>query len=149
MGADGKISRTVRGLDTGHKIWSGHERENHGQAEICSPLRLTFRRVLKRVAAHAILVSMTSTKKNLTGRWPLQDAKAHFSELVRRVRSDGPQLVTVHGRDEVVVVAVEEFRRLKGDRTGAALIAALQESPYRDIDLEPRRERLPVRDVKL
>jgi prevent-host-death family protein len=92
---------------------------------------------------------MTSTKKNLTGRWPLQDAKAHFSELVRRVRSDGPQLVTVHGRDEVVVVAVEEFRRLKGDRTGAALIAALQESPYRDIDLEPRRERLPVRDVKL
>jgi hypothetical protein len=55
----------------------------------------------------------------------------------------------VRGREEVVVVAAEEFRRLKGDRTGAALIAALQESPYRDIDLEPRRERLPVRDVKL
>jgi prevent-host-death family protein len=92
---------------------------------------------------------MTREKKNPSGRWPLQDAKAHFSELVRRVRSDGPQLVTVHGRDEVVVVAVDEFRRLKGDRTGAALIAALQESPYRDIDLEPRRERLPVRDVKV
>jgi prevent-host-death family protein len=104
---------------------------------------------LKRIAAHGILVSMTRAKKNPPGRWPLQDAKAHFSELVRRVRSDGPQLVTVHGRDEVVVVAAEEFRRLKGDRTGAALIAALQESPYRDIDLEPRRERLPVRDVKL
>jgi prevent-host-death family protein len=131
MGADGKISRTVRGLDT------------------YSSCRQAFRRVLKRVAAHDILVRMTRIKKNLTGRWPLQDAKAHFSELVRRVRSDGPQLVTVHGRDEVVVVAVEEFRRLKGDRTGAALIAALQESPYRDIDLEPRRERLPVRDVKL
>jgi prevent-host-death family protein len=83
------------------------------------------------------------------GRWPLQDAKARFSELVRRVRSDGPQHVTVHGRDEVVVVAAEEFRRLKGERTGAALIAALQASPYRKIDLEPRRERLPVRDVKL
>jgi hypothetical protein len=54
----------------------------------------------------------------------------------------------VHGRDEVVVAA-EEFRRLKGDLTGAALVAALQASPYRDIDLEPRRERLPVRDVKL
>jgi hypothetical protein len=46
-------------------------------------------------------------------------------------------------------VAAEEFRRLKGDRTGAALIAVVQESPYREIDLEPRRERLPVRDVKL
>ena len=83
------------------------------------------------------------------GHWPLQDAKARFSELVRRVRSEGPQHVTVHGRDEVVVVAAEEFRRLKGERTGAALIAALQASPYRDIDIEPRRERLPVREVKL
>jgi prevent-host-death family protein len=83
------------------------------------------------------------------GHWLLADAKARFSELVRRVRSEGPQHVTVHGRDEVVVVAAEEFRRLKGERTGAALIAALQASPYRDIDIEPRRERLPVRDVKL
>jgi hypothetical protein len=55
----------------------------------------------------------------------------------------------VHGRDEVVVIAADEFRRLTGDRTGAALIAALQASPYRDIDIEPRHERLPVRDVKL
>ncbi len=93
---------------------------------------------------------MTGTKKqNPPGRWPLHDAKSRFSELVRRVRSEGPQLVTVHGRDEVVVVTAEEYRRLKGDRTGAALIAALQELPYRDIDIEPRRERLPVRDVKL
>ncbi|MGA8616624.1 MAG: hypothetical protein WB760_33995 [Xanthobacteraceae bacterium] len=33
--------------------------------------------------------------------------------------------------------------------TGAALIAALQASPYRDIDIEPPRDRLPVRDVTL
>ena len=93
---------------------------------------------------------MTRSKKNHPGpRWPLQDAKARFSELVRRVRSEGPQHVTVRGRDEVVVVAAEEFRRMKGERTGAALIAALQASPYRDIDIEPQRERLPVRDVKL
>jgi len=92
---------------------------------------------------------MTRTTKNPRGRWPLQHAKARFSELVRRVRGDGTQHVPVHGREESVVVAAEEFRQLKGDRTGAALIAAMQESPYRDIDLEPRRERLPVRDVKL
>jgi prevent-host-death family protein len=84
------------------------------------------------------------------GHWPLQDAKARFSELVRRVRTEGPQLVTVHGRDEVVVVAAEEFRRLKGERTGEALVAALQASPYYDIiDVAPKRERLLVRDVKL
>ena len=67
---------------------------------------------------------------------------------MRRVRTEGPQLVSVHGRDEVVVAA-EEFRRLKGDPTGEALVAALQASPYREIDVVPKRERLPVRDVKL
>ena len=68
---------------------------------------------------------------------------------MRRVRSEGPQIVTVHGRDEVVVVAADEFRRLKGERTGQALIEAMQASPCRDIEHEPRRQRMPVRDVEL
>lgn len=83
------------------------------------------------------------------GHWVLQDAKARFSELVRRVHSDGPQHVTVHGRDEVVVISAEDFRRLKGERTGEALIAAMQASPYRDLDIDSTRAVLPVRDVTL
>ena len=83
------------------------------------------------------------------GRWMLQDAKARFSELVRRVRSEGPQHVTVHGRDEVVVISAEEFRRLKGSVTGSALIEALQASPHPTISIEPKRAPLPVRDVTL
>jgi prevent-host-death family protein len=83
------------------------------------------------------------------GHWLLQDAKARFSELVRRVRSEGPQHVTVRGRDEVVVISAEEFRRLKGSMTGQALIDAIQASPHRDIEIEPRRAVLPVRDVGL
>ncbi|MGH6841742.1 MAG: type II toxin-antitoxin system prevent-host-death family antitoxin [Methylocella sp.] len=83
------------------------------------------------------------------GSWLLQDAKARFSELVRRVRSEGPQLVTVHGREEVVVVSAEEFRRLKGSRTGEGLIAAMLASPYREVGIEPERARLPVRDTDL
>ena len=79
----------------------------------------------------------------------LQDAKARFSELVRKVRTDGPQHVTVHGRDEVVVIAAEEFRRLKGSKTGLALIEAMQASPYRDVEIEPKRGAMPVRDVSL
>lgn len=84
------------------------------------------------------------------GHWLLQDAKARFSELVRRVRSDGPQHVTVHGRDEVVIIAAEDYRRLQGGRTGQALIDVMQASPYRDIDLQPAScEASPVRDVDL
>jgi prevent-host-death family protein len=82
-------------------------------------------------------------------RWLLQDAKARFSELVRRVRNEGPQHVTVHGRDAVVVIAAEELRRLKGDLTGEVLIAAMQASPHRDIDIEPRGVRMPVREIGL
>ena len=81
--------------------------------------------------------------------WPVQDAKARFSELVRRVRSEGPQHVTVHGRDEVVVISAEEFRRLKGDLTGEALIAAMRMSPHRDLDIAPSRTPMPVRKVSL
>lgn len=79
----------------------------------------------------------------------MQDAKARFSELVRRVKSEGPQHVTVHGREEVVVISAREFRRLSGERTGQALIEALQASPCRDLDIAPERDPMPVRDVAL
>jgi len=79
----------------------------------------------------------------------LQDAKARFSELVRKARSEGPQHVTVHGRDEVVVVTAESYRQLKGSATGQALIDAMQSSPHREIELQPERVGMPVRDITL
>lgn len=90
----------------------------------------------------------TSSRPSL-GRWRLQDAKARFSEVVRLAHSDGPQHVTLHGRDAVVVIGADEFRRLKGGRTGQLLIDALQASPHRDIKIDPRRSVMPVRNVKL
>ena len=83
----------------------------------------------------------------MAGHWLLQDAKARFNELVRRVRSEGPQRVTVHGRDEVVVISAEEFRRLKGDLTGKSLIAAMRAAPHRKIEIETPRAPAPVRKV--
>src|SRR5262245_14850807 len=82
--------------------------------------------------------------------WPLQDAKARFSELAGRARSERPQHVTVHGREEVITVAADDFRRLRGEPTGKGLVEALQASPYRDIDIASKKcERMPVRDVEL
>ena len=86
----------------------------------------------------------------LPGSWPLLEAKAHFSELVRRARNEGPQRVTVRGREVVVVVAGDEFRRLTSAQTSAALVAAMQASPYREIEIAPERaERSTVRNVEL
>jgi prevent-host-death family protein len=47
--------------------------------------------------------------------WQLQEAKQKFSELVRRTLEEGPQVVTKHGEEVVVVVPVEEFRRMSKD----------------------------------
>ena len=84
-----------------------------------------------------------------SGVWALQDAKARFSELVRKARSEGPQHVTIHGREEVIVVSADDYRRLAGDRSGEALVTAMQASPHREIEIEPARMSLPVRNVKL
>lgn len=83
------------------------------------------------------------------GRWALQDAKARFSEVVRKAKTEGPQRITVHGREEVVVVSVEEYRRVKGQRTGQALVEVLQNSPLRDITIDHEPTYAPVRGVEL
>jgi len=92
--------------------------------------------------------SLPNTAKH-PDHWALQDAKARFSELVRRVYSDGPQHVTVDGRDEVVVITAADFRRLQGNRTGRDLIAVMRASPYPDVELDVSRSPMPVRDVEL
>ena len=68
--------------------------------------------------------------------WPVQDAKARFSELLERCLSDGPQVVTRRGMEAAVLVRVEEWRRLQ-----AAARPTLKELLLSD---EARSE-LPVR----
>lgn len=45
--------------------------------------------------------------------WPVQDAKARFSEFLEACLSDGPQLVTRRGAEAAVLVRVDEWRRLQ------------------------------------
>jgi len=47
--------------------------------------------------------------------WQIQEAKQQFSRLVRRALEDGPQFVTLRGKEAVVVVSAKGFRRLRGD----------------------------------
>ncbi len=82
--------------------------------------------------------------------WKLEDAKNRFSELVRRARSDGPQLVTRHGRKAVVILSAEEYEQLAepGD-----LVTFLKTSPLAaamaDGVLVVERSRDVGRDVSL
>lgn len=45
--------------------------------------------------------------------WPVQDAKARFSEFLERCLADGPQMVTKRGAETAVLVPVNEWRRLQ------------------------------------
>lgn len=79
--------------------------------------------------------------------WKLEDAKARFSEVVRLARSEGPQHVTVRGKDAVVVMSVEELERLQPTRPRQPLVAFLETLKLGDLDLD--REPDHGRDVVL
>ena len=44
--------------------------------------------------------------------WQIQEAKQRFSEMIRAVTTEGPQVITRHGEDVAVVVDIGEYRRL-------------------------------------
>ena len=78
--------------------------------------------------------------------WQLQAAKQRFSELVERARREGPQVVTKHGKETVVVVSVEEYRRLRGD--DPSLVEFIRSAPDFDVlDIDRAEDR--GRDVAL
>jgi antitoxin Phd len=80
--------------------------------------------------------------------WKLEEAKARFSEVVRRARSEGPQRVTCRGQDSVVIIATEDLARLLSPpRTGADLIRFLQATGLGDLEIEREEDR--GRDIEL
>jgi prevent-host-death family protein len=62
--------------------------------------------------------------------WQIQDAKQRFSEMIRAVTNEGPQVITRHGEDVAVVVDIDEYRRLT--RPAADLAGILLGGPKLD-----------------
>jgi prevent-host-death family protein len=79
--------------------------------------------------------------------WQLQEAKNQFSTVVERALTAGHQIVTRHGKPAVVVVSVDEFRRLQP--RGQPLSRFLAESPLRDLGGGSARQRDLPRKVSL
>lgn len=92
----------------------------------------------------------SKTKPRATSRvWQLQDAKARFSELVRRACDAGPQRITVHGKDAVVVVSAEQFDSLSASMVAPKLSELLRNSPLSEIEFDFAPTRSSIRDVEL
>jgi prevent-host-death family protein len=79
--------------------------------------------------------------------WAVAEAKAHFSEMIERALTDGPQTITRKGKQTVVVVSAEEWQR-KTRRAGnlAEFFAA---SPLRGSGLKVKRTKGGPRAIEL
>jgi prevent-host-death family protein len=78
--------------------------------------------------------------------WKLQDAKARFSEVVRKARAGKPQVVTVHGEPAVTITAAKKTnpRSAAGVMTTADFIE--QSKKYRGLGLKiPPRTKMKLR----
>ncbi|WID95602.1 type II toxin-antitoxin system Phd/YefM family antitoxin [Bosea vestrisii] len=87
---------------------------------------------------------MTSASKT---SWSVANAKARFSELIDKAKSEGPQTVTRNGKPTVMLVSVEEWEKRTAPK--GTLLEFLQNSPLRGADLDLRRLADQPRDIEL
>jgi antitoxin Phd len=83
-------------------------------------------------------------------RWPVQDAKARFSELLEASLHDGPQIVTRRGVEAAVLVPFEEWRRLQSAARPTLKELLLAETPRAESPVPSRhgwRRRTPGPEV--
>jgi antitoxin Phd len=79
--------------------------------------------------------------------WQLQEAKNKFSNLVDKAQHEGPQIVTKHGKESVVVLSVEDYQKMIKPKT--SLVKFFKESPLAGIALDLKRDTSLSRDVEL
>ena len=79
--------------------------------------------------------------------WQLQDAKNKFSNLVDKAHQEGPQIVTKHGKESVVVLTIEAYKKL--NRPKSDLVSFFKKSPLSGINLDLTRDKSRSRDIEL
>jgi antitoxin Phd len=88
--------------------------------------------------------------KNIGGEWQVQTAKARFSELFRRARAEGPQLITRQGKEGVVMMSDEQYEELVGrSHQPKTLVEFFRTSPLVGVELDLERQKDEGRDIEL
>lgn len=80
-------------------------------------------------------------------KWTVAKAKAKLSEVIQRAEREGPQMITRHGEQAVVVVSTEEWQR-KTRRKGN-LAEFFANSPLRGVEVDLRRRKDRPRESQL
>lgn len=81
--------------------------------------------------------------------WPVQEAKARFSEFLDACLLEGPQMVTRRGTEAAVLVSVQEWRRLQSAGRLSLKELLLSDQARTDLVVAPRRQanRHPVESM--
>lgn len=80
-------------------------------------------------------------------RWQLQEAKNKFSSLVDKALEEGPQIVTRHGREAVVIISIDGYKKLVKPELN--IVEFFKNSPLAGEDLDISRNKDKPRDVQL
>ncbi len=80
-------------------------------------------------------------------KWKLQDAKNKFSEVIRKASDEGPQVVTKHGKESVIVLSIKDFKKLKQSKT--TLVEFFRNSPLTTVKLDTERDKSKSREIAL
>lgn len=78
--------------------------------------------------------------------WQIQEAKAHFSELVERTLKEGPQTLTRHGKPVAVLIPADEYRRLR--TRGKSFKALLASAPLEGVEIGRSRDTGRIVDLE-
>ena len=90
---------------------------------------------------------MPSTKP--IPEWQLQTAKARFSELFRKARTEGPQKITRQGKDALILIPAEQYETLTEKKKPQNLHDFFRQSPLVGVKLDLRRNKSLMRDIEL
>lgn len=79
--------------------------------------------------------------------WQLQEAKNKFSKLIEKAQYEGPQFVTKHGRESVVIISMEEYQKIVKPKSN--LFNFIQSSPLSKASLNVERDKSVSREIEL
>jgi len=100
--------------------------------------------------ARAVKTAKAARLQAAGDSWQVQTAKARFSELFHRARTEGPQHITRQGKEGVVMISDEQYHQLVGkSHQPKNLVQFFRESPLVGVKLDLQRESDTGRDVEL
>ena len=79
--------------------------------------------------------------------WQLQEAKAKFSKVINEAIQHGPQVITKHGVEKVLLISVEDYRKI--NKPKQKLSSFFSNSPLKNMDLDINRSKDLPRDIEL